>query len=319
MIRQAVENRLPFDIKLDCRLPDIVFPETVCAAGQATSAAIVYRMGHVRAFSTIQPPPGAPVAPVAPPAAPSPAKEGKEGLAARLAAFYKKYNPEKVASAEAVAGVFFGKESELNAKLRETYNADLSSLPANKVGAAGGGGGGAGGGYDRCEATWSGWKILVCGATQTWETLGPVSPECALAVGDVTWQFDVSVARNDMGYTQLLVRLNLPSIDVRCSRRTLERVTAVSLAVYGDVNRPLFSNVFYTVTFKCKYTRALTFENLFAAYGDVNSRPAVELDNTEVSTMVSLASGGVGMLESGWYTLRRREMGMRKGRVSEYV
>ena len=273
-----MENRLPFDIKLDCRLPDIVFPETVAAAGHATSAAIIYRMGHIRAFSTIQPPPGAPVAP---PAAPSPTKEltkeGKEGLAhilksplysnlyrkyaraltfqnlcqaARLGAFYKIYNPEKVASAVAVAGVFLGKESELNAKLRETYNADLSALPANKVGAAGGGGGGGGGGgegggYDRCEATWSGWKILVCGATETWETLGPVSPECALVLGDVTWQFDVSVARNDMGYPQLLVRLDLPSIDVRCSRRTLERVTAVSLAVYGDVNRPLSANVFY--------------------------------------------------------------------------
>jgi hypothetical protein len=49
------------------------------------------------------------------------------------------YNPEKVASAVAIAGGFLGKESELNAKLRETYNADLSALPANKVGAAGGG------------------------------------------------------------------------------------------------------------------------------------------------------------------------------------
>ena len=56
-----------------------------------------------------------------------------------------------------------------------------------------------------------------------------------------------------------------------------------------------------------------------AVYGDVSSRPAVELDDREVSTMVSLASGGVGMLESGWYTLRRREMGMRKGCVSDYA
>ena len=141
------------------------------------------------------------------------------------------------------------------------------------------------GAYDRCDATWSGWKILVCGAAEAWETVAPGAAECALAVGDMTWRFDVSVARNDMAHTQLVTRFDLPSVDVRCSRRTLERVTAVSLAVYGDVS----------------------------------SRPAVELDDREVSTMVSLASGGVGMLESGWYTLRRREMGMRKGRVSDYA
>ena len=40
MIRQAVENRLPFDITLDCRLPDILFPETVRAAGQVCSVTV---------------------------------------------------------------------------------------------------------------------------------------------------------------------------------------------------------------------------------------------------------------------------------------
>lgn len=51
-------------------------------------------------------------------------------LADRLVAFYHVHNPAKVTTAADVARKFVGKESQLNEKLLETYNADLTSIPA---------------------------------------------------------------------------------------------------------------------------------------------------------------------------------------------
>lgn len=52
--------------------------------------------------------------------------------------------------------------------------------------------------YDRCEVTWSGWSIIACGGTSKWQALPASAMERVLSVGDMTWTFDVSVARNDM-------------------------------------------------------------------------------------------------------------------------
>lgn len=49
MIQQAVEHRLPFDIQLDVKLPDIVIPETVCASALSKTSALVYQMGRIAA------------------------------------------------------------------------------------------------------------------------------------------------------------------------------------------------------------------------------------------------------------------------------
>ena len=86
-------------------------------------------------------------------------------------------------------------------------------------------------------------------------------------------------------HTQLLLKFHLPTVDIRASSRTIEHATAVSLSVYGDVAE----------------------------------QASVELDEREVSTMVGFAGGGVRMLESGWETLRRREMGVFKGAERKYT
>jgi len=41
---------------MDCKLPEIVFPETCCAAAQSSTSALVYQLGHIRAVSTVQVP-----------------------------------------------------------------------------------------------------------------------------------------------------------------------------------------------------------------------------------------------------------------------
>ena len=202
MIQEAVEHRLPFDIHLDVKLPDVMIPETVVAAAAAASSALVYQMGHIGARCQVQ-------------------------------------------AADAQPGS-----------------------------------------YDRCQVTWSGWSIIACSADTKWQTLPDTAPERALVVGDISWVCDVSVARTDMEHTQLVVTCELPSVAVRASSRTIEHATVVSLAVYGDV---------------------------------ADNAAAVELDDKEVSTMVGFAGGGVRMLESGWDTLRRREMGVFKGAVDKYA
>jgi hypothetical protein len=199
--RQAVEHRLPLDVRLDVRLPDIVFPETTSAAAVPSTSVVVYQMGHITAASSIQP--GEPAA----------------------------------------------------------------------------------GSYDRCEVTWKGWSVLACAATDKWAGLPVAAAERLLVVGDMTWVFDVSVARKDMEHTVLVFKLDVPTVRVRCSATTLQRATAVSVAVYGDVA----------------------------------SKPAVEIDHKEVSTMVGLAGGGVRMLESGWDTCRRREMPVMTAHLRRYA
>jgi len=56
-----------------------------------------------------------------------------------------------------------------------------------------------------------------------------------------------------------------------------------------------------------------------SVYGDVSSKPTVDLNEKEVSTMVGFAIGGVRMFESGWDTLRRREIGLMTGEVGKYA
>ena len=70
------------------------------------------------------------------------------------------------------------------------------------------------GAYDRCELTWSGWSILACSGNTEWLALSASAAERVLSVGDMTWSFDVSVARNDMEVSVCLracVRACLPA------------------------------------------------------------------------------------------------------------
>ena len=110
-----------------------------------------------------------------------------------------------------------------------------------------------------------------------------------------------------MAHTQLVVALDVPAVDVRCGAAELQRLTAVSLAVWGGGAGG--------------GDRKAEEEAAAAAAEAAGSAAAAAAGEEEerVSTLVGVAGGGVGTLEAAWETMRRRELGRFRGAESEYA
>ena len=128
--------------------------------------------------------------------------------------------------------------------------------------------------------------------------------ERVLELGDLKAVFDVSAARTDMAHTQLVVALDVPAVDVRCGAAELQRLTAVSLAVWGG---------------DAGGGDRKAEEEAAAAAEAAGSAAAAGEEEERVSTLVGVAGGGVGTLEAAWETMRRRELGRFRGAESEYA
>eukprot|EP00960_Hanusia_phi_P051534 760853-Hanusia_phi.AAC.12 len=130
--------------------------------------------------------------------------------------------------------------------------------------------------YDRYNIDWEDIMLQSCATRGRWEEKleAPI-----VSIPKISWVVQMSVARRDLSLTQLKVEQSMQGIRVSMACSSLRQATAVWVQLNGR---------------------------------NTTVAPA-KLEEEEVSTMVNFAYGGFQLLEQGWDTMRRRELGLLQG------